>query len=155
VLGQLVELALGVEGVAPQPGVERLGDVGRRLHGVAVQHPLGVDAQLLEHLELGAGGDLEAGAELVEGAQQLWLGVALDGVEAADPRQGRGQGGVALADRLQVADQERGRMVHPVERLGLERAWPVGRQLEPDLMIDQLHPHPALPLGETDESHSS
>jgi hypothetical protein len=155
VLGQLVELALGVEGVSPQAGLERLGDVGGRLDGVAVQHPLGVDAQLLEHLQLGAGGDLEAGAELVEGGQQLRLGVALDRVEAADPGQGRGQGRVALADRLQVADQERRRMVHPVERLGLEGARPVGRQLKPDLMVDQLHPHPALPLGETDESHSS
>jgi hypothetical protein len=46
-------------------------------------------------------------------------------------------------------------MIHPVERLGLEGPRPVGRQLEPDLVIDQLHPHPALPLGETDESHSS
>jgi hypothetical protein len=103
VLGQLVQLALGVEGVAPQPGRERLGDVGGRLHCIAVQQPLRVDAELLEHLQLGAGGDLEAGAELVEGGQQLGLGVALHGVEALHPGQGRGQVGVALAGGLQVA----------------------------------------------------
>jgi hypothetical protein len=30
-------------------------------------------------------------------------------------------------------------MVHAVERLRPQAARPVGRQLEPDLMIDQLH----------------
>jgi hypothetical protein len=147
VLGQLVELALGVEGVTPQPGRERLGDVGGRLDGVAVEHLLRVDAELLEHLELGAGGDLEAGPELVEGGQQLGFGVALDRVEAVHPGQGQGQVGVALASRLQVADQERRRMVHLVERLRPQAARPPGRQLKPDLMVDQLHPHPALPSG--------
>src|SRR6185437_9035628 len=62
--GQLVELAVAVEGEEPHALREGVGDVGLLLDGVAEGDALAGHAGGEAEIDLAAAGDVEAGAEL-------------------------------------------------------------------------------------------
>ena len=102
-----VDLLDGVHHVPLHPLAGGVLEVGARLHGVGVEDLGHRDAQPQEQVELGDGGDLEAGALLDQHPQDPRVGVRLDREVRAHPRQRRAEAPRLGAHDAQVDEEDR------------------------------------------------
>jgi hypothetical protein len=141
---QLVQLGFRIEGVPPDTERVRRGHVRRRLHRVRVEDVPWVDADRRQELELSHRGDLEARAGRRERLEDLGRRVALDGVEALDAGERRRETAVPVAHGVQVADEERCRLVDTRERAWSEWVGPGCGDVDAGLCFNARQGHPFL-----------
>ncbi len=103
----LADLLLRVDHVPLHALGRRVLEVGARLHGVGVEDLGHRHAQREEEVELGDGGDLEAGAFLDQDLEDARVGVRLDGEVRAHPRQRRAEAPRLGAHDVQVDEEDR------------------------------------------------
>ncbi len=103
--GDLFHLGLAVDRVEADAERVGAGDVPLLLDGVAVGDAVGRGAGGQRQFDLGDRGGVEAGAELGQQRQHLRRRVGLDRVEDAGVGQRLGEGGVVVADDLEIDDE--------------------------------------------------
>ena len=103
--GDLLDLGLAIDRVEADAERVGAGDVALLLDRVAIGDAVGRGAGRQHHLDLGDRGGVEAGAELGQQRQHFRRRVGLHGVEHARVGQRLGEGGVVVADDVEVDDQ--------------------------------------------------
>jgi hypothetical protein len=103
----LPQLLDAVEDIPLDALGRRVLDIGARLHRIAVIDLGSGHAQLEQGVELGDGGNLEAGALLDQDLEDARVGVGLDSVVRVHPRHGRLEAADLGADDVGVYQQER------------------------------------------------
>jgi hypothetical protein len=106
-LGDLLELFLGVGGEKRDAGGMGEGDVGGAFHRVAEGHRLGTCAERQAKLDLPARGGVEMGAEVDQTLDDLARGVRLHGIVDIGAAKARLQAAILRLDGVDIEHQRR------------------------------------------------